>query len=171
MAPILPDDRTRRPMPDVPGDRRSRVSGRRNGSAAFGLGEIEKHERPADGAKLLVDAGPRAPAAVAPIRLRAFLVLPPLAFAPVEDHLDTLVTGERALDLLVELPAMPRHDEEVLDNLALFRRAARELPGAAVGAMRARRRHQIEETRGRGPGAAAAGGTCLSPEGKALVAV
>src|SRR5215468_3393877 len=77
MAIILPD----------------RHQARRRRSAALGLGEVEQHERPADGPELLVDAGAVAAAPAAPVRLRSLVVLTPLAHAPVEDHLHALVSG------------------------------------------------------------------------------
>src|SRR5262245_23233426 len=80
-----------------------RRQARRRSSAALGFGEVEQHERPADGPELLVDAGAVAAAPAASVRLRSILALTPLPHAPVEDHLHTLVSGEGALDLLVEL--------------------------------------------------------------------
>src|SRR5262249_58756807 len=95
-------------------------------SAVSGLGQIEQHERPADGAELLVDAGARAAAAAAPIHGSRSLTLAPLALPAVEDHLDALVAGGGALCLLLELAAVARPHEEGLGGGPLF---LRRLPG------------------------------------------
>src|SRR5215472_13942489 len=68
---------------------------------------------------------------------------------------------------------MAGHDEEVLGDghLLLSRSPRRQLPHRRLGTQRLRRRHEVEEAGGRGPGAAPAGGTALRAQREALVAV
>src|SRR4029453_5225884 len=91
---------------------------------ALPLGEVEQHERPADGAELLVDHGACAALVAAPVEHRLPLLLAALAHTAVEDDLHALVARERPLDLLVELAAMPRHHQQVLGDGQLLGRAA-----------------------------------------------
>src|SRR5206468_8431469 len=129
-----------------------------------------QHERPADGPELLVDTGAGAPVCRAAVRRRRLLAAPALAFAAVEDDLDGLVPREGALDLVVELAAMPGDDEQVLgDGCVLGRAAGERLP--AVPARRLGLGHQLEEARRRGPRGAPAGGAGRVAELEALVAV
>src|SRR4029453_12363659 len=143
---------------------------------ALPLGEVEQHERPADGAELLVDHGACAALVAAPVEHRLPLLLAALAHTAVEDDLHALVARERPLDLLVELAAMPRHHQQVLGDGQLLgsalrvdppRRAA-ALPTASRGP---RARRDVEEAGERAPRAAAAGRARGVAELEALVAV
>src|SRR5499425_2243666 len=81
--------------------------------------------------------------------------------------------GKGALDLLVELAPVARHDEEVLGDghFLLGGAAGRQLSHRCLRTQRLGGRHEVEEAGGGGPGAAPAGGTTLRSQREALVAV
>jgi len=101
-----------------------RRAGERSGSArrAWAVavviaGDVEHHDSPSQRAELAVDLLSSAIAGSAPIRMVIGRRAPAIAIASIEDHFERVVTGEHALEVLVDVRVIPRHHEEVAPDL------------------------------------------------------
>lgn len=91
---------------------------------ALPLGQILKDDGPTDRPQLILGSPIGATVAAATIGSPRAPFPTTLAGTPVEDDLHAGVPGERLLDVLVQLAAIARHDEELPCDLALAVSAA-----------------------------------------------
>jgi hypothetical protein len=100
------------------------------------------HDGPADRAQEPVDLTRRASVALAPVSLIGSGTHPSLHDAPIKENSYSLVSCERSLEMLVEIPAIAGDDDELPDPLRLVVRPVRLRP-APVKAPRAARRRGL----------------------------
>src|SRR5206468_1919034 len=115
------------------------------------------YDDPADRAQEPVDPERQAAIALAPFGRAGAVARAPFHHALIEDHANSAVAGEGPLEMLVEVLAIARHDDELPDHL--WRLVIRfRLGRALVGALRAACRcGPLQEARERGPRLAPAG--------------
>ncbi len=81
------------------------------------LGEIQGHDGPANRAQQRVDLRGQAAISLAPFGLIGSGTCPSCCDAAIEEHSNGLVPGEPSLEMLVEMRAVERDDDELPNHL------------------------------------------------------